>query len=75
MMMQLGTAMTEVVEEQKASKGWWAVVKNEDGVDFVYVQKYGSKTLVCSANIKESDLGTIKKEEALKACDSIAVKQ
>jgi hypothetical protein len=76
MMMQLGSDITKVVEEQKASKGWYAVVEREDVLELVYIQKYGGKQIVCSANLNltKSDEGNVKKEDALKACDSIQVK-
>jgi hypothetical protein len=76
MMMQLGSAITKVVEEKKTDKGWYAVVDREGVTEIVYMQKYGGAQIVCSANLSKSDMGgTIKKEEALKACDSIQVKK
>jgi hypothetical protein len=78
MMMQLGEAINEVVETKPASKGWYAVVKRgeKNVTDFVYVQKYGDTTLVCSAVLGNlGDEGKpITQEEAFKACDSIKVK-
>jgi len=75
MMMQLGSAITKVEEEKKTDKGWYAVVMREDVKELVYMQKFGSKQIVCSANLTKSDMGTIKKEDALKACNSIDVKK
>jgi hypothetical protein len=75
-MMQLGTAITKVVEEKKTDKGWYAVVEREEGkvTEIAYIQKYGSKQIVCSANLTKSEMGTITKDEALKACESVQVK-
>jgi hypothetical protein len=76
MNMQLGSAITKVDEEKKTSKGWYAVVERDKETDFVYIQKYGSKTLLCSANMTKGSalVGNIPKKDALKACDSIKVK-
>lgn len=76
MMMQLGQAVTKVAEPlKKTDKGWYAIVDGEDSSTFIYVQKYGSKQLVCSASVKKSDMGpSITKDDALKACESIKVK-
>ena len=74
-MMQLGSAITKVVEEKKTDKGWYAIVEREKVTEIAYIQKYGSKQIVCSANLTKSDMGTIKKEEALKACNSIELKK
>jgi hypothetical protein len=74
MMMQLGTAITKVVEEKKTDKGWYAIVERDKVTDLVYMRKLGRLT-VCSANISKQDLGkSITKEEAIKACESYTVK-
>ena len=69
MMMQLGTAVTKVIEEKKTDKGWYAIVEREKDQDLVYVRKFG-KTTVCSALISKSFGKTISKAEALKACEA-----
>jgi hypothetical protein len=75
MMMQLGTAIDKVVEEQKTDKGWYAVVESGGQTEIVYMQKYGASQIVCSANLTKQDLGsTIDKADALKACESIKIK-
>jgi hypothetical protein len=74
-MLQLGSEITGVVEEKKTAKGWYAIVKREKVTEIAYVQKYGSGQIVCSANLSKSDFGTIKKAEALKACESIQLKK
>ncbi len=74
MMMQLGSAITNVVEEKKTDKGWYAVVEREKESDLVYVRKFGA-TVVCQASLTKADLGeTIKKDEAIAACESIELK-
>jgi hypothetical protein len=77
MMMQLGSAITKVSEEKKTDKGWYAVVEREAGTsDLIYVRKFGGAQVVCSANLKKADLGkTIAKADALKACESLALKK
>ena len=55
-------------------KGWYTVVDSEDSSTFIYVQKHGSKQLVCSAAVKSSMGPAIGKDVALKACESIKVK-
>jgi hypothetical protein len=80
MMMQLGTAITKVVEEAKTPKGWYAIVEDDEGktTEMVYIQKFGSKQLVCSGNLTKrkdpTSAGGIKKAEVIKACESIKVK-
>lgn len=80
MMMQLGTAITKVVEEKKTDKGWYAIVEDDGGktTEMVYIRKLGSKQLVCSGNLTRradpTSAGGIKKEEVVKACESIQVK-
>jgi hypothetical protein len=74
MMMQLGSAITKVDEEKKTAKGWYAIVERDKETELAYVQKYGGKTLVCSANLTKSLLSGIPKKDALKACDSIKLK-
>ena len=76
MMMQLGTAITEVVENKTTPKGWYAVVKDNDGksTELVYIQKYGATQIVCSSVINSSMGPGPKKEDILKDCDSIKVK-
>jgi hypothetical protein len=76
MMGQIGTAITTVKEEGKGANGWWAIVESDEGkgLDLIYVQKYGSKTVVCSAGLSGSMGDPIKKEVALKACDSLKLK-
>lgn len=75
MMMQLGSAITKVEEEKKTDKGWYAVVVQDKDPTLIYVRKF-NVTVVCSANIGKSDLGdSIKKEDALKACESFEPKK
>jgi hypothetical protein len=80
MMMQLGTAVTKVVEQGTTPKGWWAIVDTNDGksTNMVYVQKFATSQLVCSGNLTPrkdaTSAGGIKKEEVLTACESIKVK-
>jgi hypothetical protein len=75
MMMQLGSGITKVVEEQKTDRGWYAVVEEDTQTEIVYMQKYGGSQIVCSANLTKQDLGgTIEKADVLKACESIKVK-
>ena len=72
MMMQLGQAVTKVTEGPKTTKqGWWAIVEGDGTQDLIYVQKHGSKQLVCSASVKK---GNVPKADAMKACESIKVK-
>lgn len=74
MMMQLGTAITKVVEEKKTAKGWYAVVESESGVDLVYVRTFGV-TVVCSGSLKKATLGkSLTKKEILDACESLKLK-
>lgn len=74
MMMQLGTAITKVVEEKKTAKGWYAVVESESGVDLVYVRTFGV-TVVCSGSLKKATLGkSLSKKEILDACESLKLK-
>jgi hypothetical protein len=81
MMMQLGTAITEVVETKTTDKGWYAVVKDDEGknVEMVYVRKFGDSQIVCSGNTTPqkdpTSIGGIKKEEIIKACESVTVKK
>jgi len=80
MMMQLGTAITKVVEEGKTPKGWWAIVEMDEGksTNMVYIQKFTDSQIVCSGNLTPkkdiSSPGGIKKEEVLTACESIKPK-
>ena len=80
MMMQLGTAITKVIEEQKTPKGWYAIVEDNEGktTEMVYIQKFGGTQLVCSGNLTKRvdamSAGGIKKEEVIQACESIKVK-
>ncbi|MBA3396516.1 MAG: hypothetical protein H0T89_28050 [Deltaproteobacteria bacterium] len=81
MMMQLGTAVSKVVEEQKTPKGWWAIVETDEGksTHMVYIQKYeGDAQLVCSGNLTKrvdaTSAGGITKEEVIQACESIKIK-
>jgi hypothetical protein len=80
MMMQLGTAVSKVVEEGKTPKGWWAIVEMDEGksTNMVYVQKFTDSQIVCSGNLTPkkdvSSPGGIKKEEVLTACESVKVK-
>lgn len=71
---QLGSAITRVIEVQQADLGWYAVVQREKERDFVYVQKHGSQTVLCTARLTKSQIRTISKEIALKVCDSIRAK-
>jgi len=80
MMMQIGTAITKVVEEKKTAKGWYAIVESNEGktTEMLYIQKFGTKQLVCSGNMTKrkdpTSAGGITKEEITKACESIKVK-
>ena len=80
MMMQVGTAITKVVEQNKTAKGWYAIVDHDEGkhTEMLYIQKFGSKQLVCSGNLTPrkdpTSAGGITKDEVLKACESIKVK-
>jgi hypothetical protein len=80
MMMQLGTAITKVVETGKGSLGWWAIVESDEGKNttMVYVQKYTDAQIVCSGNLTPrkdpTSAGGITKDEVMKACESIKVK-
>lgn len=80
MMMQVGTAITKVVEQAKTAKGWYAIVDHDEGkhTEMLYIQKFGSKQLVCSGNLTPrkdpTSAGGITKDEVLKACESIKVK-
>lgn len=76
MMMQLGTKITKVVEEKKTDKGWYAIVEQDgDNPTLIYVRKFNVQ-VVCSANVKKVDLGeSIKKEDAIKACESFEPKK
>lgn len=80
MMMQVGTAITNVVEQAKTPKGWYAIVTDDEGkkTEMLYIQKFGSKQLVCSGNLTPrkdpTSSGGITKDEVLKACESIKVK-
>nr|HEX4316616.1 hypothetical protein [Kofleriaceae bacterium] len=80
MMMQFGTAITEVVETKVTDKGWYAVVKDDDGknVEMGYIRKFGDSQIVCSGNVtprKDAmSAGGIKKEEIIKACESVKPK-
>jgi len=73
-MLQLGSAITQIIEVQNTSRGWYAVVKREKEKDLVYVLKYGSTNVVCSARLTKSQIKTIKKQTALAACESIQLK-
>jgi len=79
-MMQLGTAVTKVVEQATTPKGWWAIVETDEGksTNMVYVQKFKDAQLVCSGNLTPrkdpTSAGGLKKDEVLTACDSIKVK-
>jgi len=80
MMMQLGTAVSKVVEEGKTPKGWWSIVETDGGksTQMVYIQKFTASQLVCSGNLTPrkdaTSAGGLKKEEVLTACESIKVK-
>ncbi|MBI2570401.1 MAG: hypothetical protein HYV63_25660 [Candidatus Schekmanbacteria bacterium] len=75
MMMQLGTAIDEVVSEAKTAGGWKAVVKRGKETDLVYVRKFGQATVVCSAKLSKQTLGeTVTEDEATKLCESLAPK-
>ncbi len=81
MMMQLGTAVTKVVEQQATPMGWYAIVESDEGKNttMVYIQKYeGGTQIVCSGNLTPrkdpTSAGGITKEEVTKACESIKVK-
>lgn len=72
MMMQLGQDITKVVEGPKTTKqGWWAIVDGDGASTLIYVQKHGSKQLVCSASVMK---GSVPKADAMKACESIKAK-
>ncbi|CAN5881408.1 hypothetical protein BH11MYX2_BH11MYX2_04250 [soil metagenome] len=81
MMMQVGTAIKDVTENKTTDKGWYSVSTYDEGKStvFLYVRKFGASQIVCSANItpvKAGDLGAggIKKEDAMKACESVKPK-
>jgi hypothetical protein len=80
MMMQLGTAITAVVETKTTDKGWYAIVNDDEGknTEMVYVRKFGGSQIVCSGNTTPrkdpTSVGGIKKEEIIKACESVKVK-
>ncbi len=77
MMMQVGTAISNVDEDVKKTElGWWTVVSYDEGKGQVllYVRKFGNVTTVCSANLKASMGDGIKKDDAMKACESYKVK-
>ena len=76
MMPQLGSAVTKVLEEKKAAVGFYAIVQREpDTKDLVYVRKFGSANVICSANLKKDELNpkTITTDEAIKACESLTL--
>ena len=82
MMMQLGTTITGVVETKTSDKGWYAIVNDGDdgkNVEMVYIRKFGDSQIVCSGNVTprkdEMSVGGIKKEEIIKACESVTVKK
>lgn len=77
MMMQVGTAISNVDEDvTKTDKGWWTVVSYDEGKlqAFLYVRKFGASTVVCSADLKSSMGEGIKKDDAMKACESFDLK-
>lgn len=77
MMMQIGTAISKVDEDvKKTDLGWWSVVSYDDGKGqvLIYVRKFGNVTTVCSAGLKASLGDGIKKDDAMKACESYKVK-
>ncbi len=80
MMMQLGTAITKIVEEGKGKLGWWAIVESDEGKNttMIYVQKYADAQIVCSGNLTPrkdpTSAGGITKDEVMKACESVKVK-
>lgn len=81
MMMQLGTAITKVVEEKPTPMGWYAIVESDEGKNttMVYIQKYeGGTQIVCSGNLTPrkdpTSAGGITKDEVTKACESIKAK-
>ena len=76
MMPQLGTAVTKVLEEKKTAVGFYAIVQREpDTKDLIYVRKFGSPNVICSANLKKDELNpkTITTDEAVKACESLTL--
>jgi hypothetical protein len=76
MMPQLGTAVTKVLDEKKTSAGFYAIVQREpDTKDLVYVRKFGSSNVICSANLKKDELNptTITTAEAIEACGSLTL--
>jgi hypothetical protein len=76
MMPQLGSAVTKVLEEKKTAVGFYAIVQREpDTKDLVYVRKFGSSNVICSANLKKDELNpkTITTDEAMKACESLTL--
>jgi hypothetical protein len=77
MMMQLGTNITKVVEDQKKTdKGWYAIVEG-DGMPatLIYVRDFGA-TIVCSADVskQQAPMKSLSKEDAIKACESFTAK-
>ncbi len=77
MMNQVGTAISSVDEDlTKTDKGWWTLVGYNDGKSqtFLYVRKFGASTVVCSARTKSSFGDGVKKDDAMKACESFGLK-
>ncbi|MEO7092124.1 MAG: hypothetical protein ABI175_02660 [Polyangiales bacterium] len=77
MMMQLGTNVTKVVEDQKKTdKGWYAIVEG-DGMPatLIYVRDFGAN-IVCSADVSKmaAPMKSLSKEDAIKACESFTAK-
>jgi hypothetical protein len=76
MMPQLGSAVTKVLEDKRTPLGFYAIVQREpDTKDLVYVRKFGSSNVICSANLKKDEMNpkTITTDEAVKACESLAL--
>jgi hypothetical protein len=81
MMMQVGTAINDIVENKTTDKGWYTVATYDDkkSTVFLYIRKFGDSQVVCSANITpvaegQMGAGGIKKEDAMKACESFKPK-
>ena len=78
MMSEIGSAITKVLSGPKTTpKGWHALVEHNEGKSqvFVYFQKIGDKTLLCSTTVKtDAGVDGVPLETALAACESIKLK-
>jgi hypothetical protein len=79
MMSEVGTAITKVkAPPRTTSKGWWVVVVSDEGKseEFIYLQKYGDRRVLCSAQLKTETTGPteVTRELALTLCESLRPK-